>query len=190
MLPAPKSLLILLSIFTIGACKTQDKVTQAVVSMPDGKDWTAKNIDIDVPGSTCYDNLPANCDRYGRLYTWEAATTVCAALGEGWRLASQEDWRDLAKQYGGVFADSISDGKGAFTALMDGGESKFNAVLGGGGGDNEFWRIDAHGFYWTATGVSDTSAWFANFGKGRPALYLQNDGGKSSAFAVRCVKDK
>lgn len=155
--------------------------------MPDGKEWTTKNLDIDVPGSVTFDSL-AYQERYGRLYTWKDATTVCAALGEGWRLPSQEDWRTLAKHYGGVFSDS-TDGKGPFVALMEGGESKFNAVLSGGSSNGEFWRVDAHGFYWTNTSVNDTTAWFINFGKGRPALFLQNDGAKYEALAVRCVKD-
>lgn len=153
------------------------------------KEWSAQNLNADIPGSYCYDSQQANCDRYGRLYTWELAISACASLGDGWRLPSQEEWRELAEPYGGVFNDSTSDGKGAFFALMEGGESKLDAVLGGGRSSNEFRRIDAHGFYWTSTSVNDSTAWFINFGKGRPALYLQNDGEKSSAFAVRCVKD-
>lgn len=160
-----------------------------VKRMPDGKDWTTKNINIDLPGSFCYDSLPSNCERYGRLYTWKTAMTVCSQLGEGWRLPTSDEWKTLAKQYGGIFDDSNDNGKTAYLALTDGGASQFNALLSGGrdlrGG---YGRIDAHGFYWTSTETNGSMAWFANFGKGRPALYLQNDGEKPRAFAVRCIK--
>jgi hypothetical protein len=39
------------------------------VPMPDGKTWMAENLNCDVAGSVCYDRDPANCAKYGRLYT-------------------------------------------------------------------------------------------------------------------------
>lgn len=69
----------------------KDGESYSVIKMPDGKAWTTENINIDVPGSLCYDSLDSNCDRFGRLYTWQAAITVCGELGKGWRLPSQED---------------------------------------------------------------------------------------------------
>ena len=198
----PKIAMLMHIIFSVslGACsvsrnsnkdtiRDKDGNSYQVMRMPDGKDWTTENINIDVPESFCYDSLKFNCDRYGRLYTWKTAVMVCSQLGEGWRLPTNDEWKGLAKHYGGVFVDSIDNGKAAYVALMDGGSSQFNAVLGGGrdpsGG---YRRIEAHGFYWTSTEANDSTAWFGNFGKGRPALYLQNDGEKVGAFAVRCVK--
>ena len=43
------------------------------VKMPDGKVWMADNLSFATENSWCYDNLPANCSKYGRLYTWSAA---------------------------------------------------------------------------------------------------------------------
>jgi uncharacterized protein (TIGR02145 family) len=161
-----------------------------VVKMADGKEWTTQNIAIDLPGSLCYDGLTANCDRFGRLYTWDTALVVCGQLGEGWRLPSYEEWKELARHYGGIFGDSDDNGKAAYIALTAGGSSQFNALLSGGSDPNGgYKRIDAHGFYWTSTEATDSTAWFGNFGKGRPALFIQNDGEKTRAFAVRCVKE-
>jgi uncharacterized protein (TIGR02145 family) len=198
----PKIASLLLIIFSAGLCACSvsrnvssttirnDEKDYRVIKMPDGNDWTTKNLAIDVPGSLCYDSLQSNCDRYGRLYTWKTAMTVCGRIGEGWRLPTSDEWKSLAKHYGGVFGDSDDNGKAAFIALMDGGSSHFNAVFGGGGDEKGgYWRIDAHGFYWTSTEANDSTAWFGNFGKGRPALYLQNDGAKSDALAVRCIKE-
>lgn len=201
----PKITLLLLILFSvgIGACsvsrsggnkntiRDKDGNSYQVKRMPDGKDWTTQNINIVLPGSFCYDSLKVNCDRYGRLYTWKTAVTVCGQLGEGWRLPTNDEWKGLARHYGGAYGDSNDNGKAAYMAITDGGSSQFNALLSGGRERNGgYRRIDAHGFYWVSTEVNDSTAWFVNFGKGRPALYLQNDGEKADAFAVRCVKEK
>lgn len=155
-----------------------------------GKRWTRRNLDIETAGSYCYGDAEANCRQYGRLYTWESATRVCPALGEGWRLPSDQEWRELAKQYGGVSQDSAEGGKAAYQALMLGGSSGFHAVLGGGRApDGGYARLDAHGFYWTATDDEAGGAWYYNFGKGGLAFHRQGGGEKSRAFSVRCVRE-
>lgn len=116
--------------------------------------------------------------------------SVCGQLGNGWRLPTKDEWQQLAKHFGGVFNDG-SNGKDAYIALRVGSASQFNVLLSGVGDHNRTFRhVEAHGSYWTATEVNDSIAYFANFGKGRPALYLQNDGEKFNAFAVRCVKGR
>jgi uncharacterized protein (TIGR02145 family) len=71
---------------------------------------------------------------------------------------------------------------------MTGGGSGFNALLGGGRDQKgEYGRLEAHGFYWTASQSEPAMAWFYNFAKGRQALYRQRDGEKQRAFSVRCV---
>ena len=99
--------------------------------MADGKEWTTANLNVTASPSYCYDDAEANCRRYGRLYTWASAQRVCQSLGGGWRLPTDDEWRQLAKRYGGVSADAADKGKAAFAALRSGGTSGFNAVLGG-----------------------------------------------------------
>ena len=158
--------------------------------MADGKEWMTANLNVDTPSSYCYGDSAANCDRYGRLYTWEAAQHGCRSLGDRWRLPTNDDWRRMAKHYGGVRDDSADAGKAAYQALMIGGTSGFNAVLGGGrAGDGQYARGDAHGFYWTASANDSARAWFYNFGKGGQALNRHEDGEKERAFSVRCIRD-
>ena len=159
--------------------------------MPDGKQWTMENLSTEIAGSSCYADSDQQCRRYGRLYTWEAAQQVCHALGAGWQLPTEDDWRQLAKQYGGVNEDSTDRGKAAFTALLKGGRSHFDAVLGGGrnADDGQYARVDAHGFYWTSTETTAGQAVFINFGKGSQGLYRQPEGDKRMAISVRCVTD-
>jgi len=158
--------------------------------MADGKQWTTDNLNVETGASYCHGDAEANCRRYGRLYTWEAAQHGCRALGDGWRLPTNDEWRQMAKYYGGVRDDSDDTGKSAYAALMDGGSSGFNALLGGNRSLNaQYERLEAHGFYWTSSESDAANAWFYNFGKGGQALNRHRDGEKWSAFSVRCVKE-
>jgi uncharacterized protein (TIGR02145 family) len=159
--------------------------------MPDGKRWTTDNLKVNAPQSYCYDDAELNCRRYGRLYTWDAAQRGCHSLGAGWRLPTDDEWRRLARHYGGVHDDAEDGGKAAYHALLIGGPSGFNALLGGGrmADDQQYARLDAHGFYWTASETDPLHAWFYNFGKGGQALYRQKEGHKQMAVSVRCIRE-
>jgi len=158
--------------------------------MADGKQWTTRNLNVRIAGSYCYQDVEGNCRHYGRLYTWESARQGCRLLGAGWRLPTDDEWRQLAKRYGGVSADSEDKGKVAYKALLAGGGSGFYAVLGGGRSQNgEYERLEAHGFYWTATDIDSANAIFYNFGKGGQAFHRQEGAEKPRAFSVRCVRD-
>lgn len=173
------------------AVKDGDGNLYTVKKMADGKVWMTENLKVKIPGSYCYDNNAANCEKYGRLYTWKVAQDVCKLLGEGWRLPTNEDWRLLGKHYGGIRGDS-SDGKAAYSALMPGGKAAFNLQFAGGRNVDSipgYARQDAHGFYWTATEVDGAHAWFYNFGVNGKIMNRHNDAEKGEAFAVRCVKD-
>jgi uncharacterized protein (TIGR02145 family) len=158
--------------------------------MADGKQWTAHNLDVNTMPSYCYEDAELNCRRYGRLYTWESAQRACQSLGDGWRLPTDEEWRQMAKHYGGVSEASDDRGKAAYKALLAGGNSGFNALLGGGRSDDgQYARLEAHGFYWTASESDPASGWFYNFGRGGQALHRQSGGEKQRAFSVRCVRE-
>jgi uncharacterized protein (TIGR02145 family) len=159
--------------------------------MPDGKEWTTENAKVDTGGSYCYEDAALHCARYGRLYTWDSAQRACQALRDGWRLPTNDEWQQLAKHHGGLREESDDSGRAAYTALMTGGSSGFNAVLGGGrvSDDDKYARLEAHGFYWTASESGATSAWFYNFGKGGLSLNRHRDGNKQMAISVRCVRE-
>jgi len=158
--------------------------------MADGKEWTTQNLSVDISPSYCYADAEANCRKYGRLYTWESARRACQSLGDGWRLPTDDNWRQMAKHYGGIREDSDDTGKTAYYALLAGGSAGFSAVLGGGRGiDGQYARLEAHGFYWTASEDSPASAFFYNFARGSQSFNRQNEGEKQQAFAVRCVRE-
>src|SRR5688500_17551338 len=153
------------------------------VRMPDGKQWTTENLDIHTEPSWCYADDELNCRRYGRLYTWEAAQRGCESLGGGWRLPTNDEWRQMAKHYGGVRDDSDDTGKAAYTELSVGGTSGFNILKGGGrSAEGQYARLEAHGFYWTASESNAATAWLYNFGQAR-MLNRHSDGEKERAFS-------
>jgi uncharacterized protein (TIGR02145 family) len=118
-----------------------------------GKWWMAENLNYDTYGSKCYDNKNANCDKYGRLYKWDAAERACPV---GFHLSTSEEWDTLLDNVGDSSGTKLkatrgwnSNGNGTddygFSALPGGyyfvGESskfnKFNDV-----GDDGYWWSD------------------------------------------------
>ena len=165
--------------FAGGAGSTQGSAKDQTLSgaiafskrMADGKEWTTANLHVNTSSSYCYDDAEPNCRRYGRLYTWESAQRGCQSLGDGWRLPTDDEWRQLAKHYGGLGNDSPDKGRAAYTALLSGGTSGFNAILGGNRSiDGQYDRLEAHGIYWTVSENDPITAPLYNFGKGSQAL--------------------
>jgi uncharacterized protein (TIGR02145 family) len=161
----------------------------ASMRMADGKEWTTTNLNVNTPPSYCYADAESNCRRYGRLYTWESAQRGCQSLGDGWRLPTDDEWRQMATRYGGIVEDSPDKGKAAFTALLSGGSSGFNVVFGGTrSAEGQYERLEAHGIYWTSSATDQNSARFYNFGKGGQGLSRHVQGRRQMAVSVRCVR--
>ena len=100
--------------------------------------WMTENLNFEIEGSWWYQDNEAHGKEFGRLYTWEAARGACPT---GWRLPSQEEWRGLIESFGGVDT--------GYDALLEGGESGMNLLLGGYRDINgKFGRIGAYGGYW------------------------------------------
>ncbi|MDR3013040.1 MAG: hypothetical protein LBU70_07505 [Chitinispirillales bacterium] len=62
--------------------------------------WMAENLNYETDSSWCSDyDDEVSCQKYGRLYNWNAALAACPA---GWRLPVREDWDDLIDAAGGL----------------------------------------------------------------------------------------
>ncbi len=153
-----------------------------------GLTWMAENLNYDVgDGSWCYDNDASNCRKYGRLYNWEAAKKACRAVG--WRLPTDKEWREMAKQFGGADDDASDGGKAAYQALIEGGPSGFSAQLGGYRTSDGVFVNLGWGFYWSATERNASRAWFYYFYRLGGELIRNNYGSKSVGLSCRCVQD-
>lgn len=143
--------------------------------------WLADNLNYEVENSYCYDDDPENCDKYGRLYTWEAANQACSTLGEGWRVPSNEDWRLLT----GLFEATEE----AYASLIAQGNTGFEALLSGARGNRgEYLTLNRTGNYWSSTPSPKGQAWNSSFdGDTKRLEQLTNN--KFFAFSCRCVKN-
>lgn len=156
--------------------------------------WLSQNLDTLVTGSWCYDTT-SNCQKYGRLYTWEAAVNVCKSIGGGWRLPTDEDWKALALATGGYYDEDSKyeeqDSKLAAKILLyetDG----FEAVKGGFRFANgEFKALGARGVYWTSTTTlhNKGEAYVFDFLQDGEMDLWRRKVPKSQACSCRCVKD-
>lgn len=181
--------------------KDRDGNTYPFQRMEDGKVWMTKNLNIDIGGSYCYNNDLNNCDQYGRLYIWESAKEGCAALGNGWRLPTDEEWRKLMQAYGKYPAnegyEKEWDRKSSFKNLTQGGTTSFDGAFGGIVYKNGVFRdLNNKGYYWSATerlrdrtyGNPFTEAYiyiFDNF----EFRTLRIDLDRELGISVRCIKD-
>lgn len=60
--------------------------------------WMAQNLNFNNANSYCYSQNSSNCAKYGRLYTWSAASIACP---NGWHLPTNEEWYSLFDAVGG-----------------------------------------------------------------------------------------
>lgn len=77
-----------------------------------GQKWLAQNANLKTNSSVCSENDDVDCSKYGRLYTWQEALTVCP---EGTRLPNVDDVDKLKKP----LASKISVFKPAYAGFRN-----------------------------------------------------------------------
>ncbi|MCL2284422.1 MAG: fibrobacter succinogenes major paralogous domain-containing protein [Fibromonadales bacterium] len=167
--------------------------------------WLAENLNYEAEGSKCYDDSPANCKKYGRLYDWEVAMKACPS---GWHLPSNEEWETLKAAVGDASVNIFIRITSGYTPVGEGKKLKatngwndykeksgngsdafgFSALPGGHSdsdgkfslvGDGSFWwSASEHPkgtYWWTISSYSDEFSYFAYY--------------KSSLHSIRCVQN-
>jgi uncharacterized protein (TIGR02145 family) len=160
--------------------------------------WMKRNLNCNVSGSVCYNNDEANCAKYGRLYNWATAKTVCPS---GWHLPSDAEWTTLTdyveaqksctscageylKAIGGWNWNDYEDISGNGTD-----DYGLSALPGGGGLSNGYFdNVGSFGYWWSSTEGSASYAWYRGMGYNRATVF-RNDNGKPDLISVRCVRD-
>jgi uncharacterized protein (TIGR02145 family) len=150
-----------------------------------------ENLNFDASGSRCYDNDPGNCQRYGRLYDWNTALSVCP---KGWHLPSDAEWDILTAFAGGRAAagkklKAVSGwNEGSFGDSNGTDDFGFSALPGGGSvSSGYFGGVGDSGSWWSATKGSANDAWYQYMDSRNNVFSYDND--KSVLFSVRCLKD-
>jgi len=131
--------------------------------------------------------IQANCSKYGRLYDWSTAMSVCPP---GWHLPSRDEWIRLCY-------DNMEDNMGGTYFLYGHCRYDFYVQLGGlfdfryGNNDEDSYKdVGDTGQWWTST-LSDNT-----FYDGAYSIYLWNNANYQTTFespnsllSVRCLQD-
>ncbi len=170
--------------------------------------WMAENMNYRVTdkadgldsASYCVGDDPANCNKFGRLYSWSAAKSD--ACMDGWHLPSEEEWNTLFEFVGGsdvagVLLRSVEE----WRSIEDKSE-EFTKVYKG---------VDAYGFsvlpydvrntnnaamavtiksarYWTGTKAKEGGDGMAIAFSGDRDAVTVVAGDAENTYAVRCIK--
>lgn len=154
--------------------------------------WMAENLNYRTRDSYCYEDKISNCDKYGRLYTWDAAITACPS---GWHLPSHAEWETLVTAVGGESGAGtklkstsgwLKDGNGSdsfgFSALPAGERNLSPA----GSGPEAYTPVGHIACFWSSTdkGRHNTEL-FAE----RDDVWIYNPDDRGRGKSVRCLKD-
>jgi uncharacterized protein (TIGR02145 family) len=166
----------------------------------------SENLNCDVVGSKCYDNDPANCDKYGRLYDWATAMNLpsscngsnCASqvsskhrgiCPEGWHIPSDEEWTTLTNYVGSSAGTKLKATSGW---IYDGnGEDIYGfAALPGGDGysGGNFSSAGSYGYWWSSSENDANNAYNRVVIYGYEHVY-RNGNYKAGLISVRCLQD-
>jgi hypothetical protein len=147
--------------------------------------WMIDNLNIEeVSGNIwCYDDNPANCAIYGRLYDWEtlmdgavSSNTVPSGVQgicpAGWHIPSEAGWRILQSEL------QWSGGYG-FPGLSSGLRNP----------DGSYSSLGSMSFYWSSTEyeLDNSQVWYSFTQQG--AFAGLETISKDHGFSVRCLKD-
>lgn len=153
--------------------------------------WMAENLNYKVDSSFCYNNMESNCATYGRLYTWDAATSVCPI---GWHLPSPVDWQALisavgmggiALNMGGIALKSTSgwNSNGGGTDAFG-----FSALPAGWRDKEEFVNRGYSTYFWSSGEYDkDNDRAYVMYLRYDTASAKVGYGIKARGYSVRCV---
>ena len=151
-------------------------------------------MNYETTNSYCYDNDPANCTKYGRLYTWSAAKVACPT---GWHLPTKAEFKTLIDAVvlhgeGGKLLKSTSGWNKGDNDIDGNGIDVygFSALPAGERDGSSFIKSGDYAAFWSATETNEYRSSFAYLtydsdyaSQGDFALKDEN------GFSVRCVKD-
>lgn len=149
--------------------------------------WFAQNLNYEVDGSACPEGDSRNCEKYGRLYTWEAAQSICP---EGWLLPDSLDFAKLVEHAGGLAqaGDALKATDGWFKKGNGSDAFGFKALPAGFRSvEGAYDGIGGYAYLWSATETLDGLAYYLFLDFSSKAAGL-NAFGKGDFRSVRCIK--
>jgi len=165
--------------------------------------WMAQNLNFNAGGSVCYDNDPANCNTYGRLYDWStvmngAASSPANPSGvqgicpAGWHVPSDAEWEALTNFVGNDVGTQLKSRDGwnndgdRYIAGTD--CYSFSTLPGGRGWSNgRFNNVGSGGYWWSATENDAGHSWYRDMNWGNDHVVRYWDP-KTQLLSLRCVR--
>ena len=190
--------------------------------------WMAENLNYETVGGKCYGEdtelfvrkspisssgtlitlsnveIQANCNVYGRLYSWNALMNGSASSSanpsgvrgicpDGWHVPSDDEWYALEKYADPSLTSYQANENIAGTKL----KAKKGWVNSGNGTDDygfaalpvdRFFPSEL-GYWWSATESNSTSAYYRDMNYAYNNVYRAENGGKTGLMSARCVRD-
>ncbi len=161
--------------------------------------WMAENLKYNAFGSSCYDDDPANCATYGRLYDWATAmhllpfcnnTTGCLYFQPTQRGICPADWHVPSDEEWTALTDYVGSDAGAKlkTTGNDGTDEYGFSALMGGYQTVIFYGLGVNGSWWTSTEKGYISAYNRQMGYGNNDLPRGTES-KTYKNSLRCLHD-
>ena len=139
--------------------------------------WFAENVKYNVPGSYCYKDTDAYCEKFGRLYNYEGANKACP---DGWHVPTINEWNHLFTFFGGRHK--------AGKYLIEGEASDMHMLYGGFGEPGHVFKdITVSGNWWDNELKGNNSAGIITMIKGSGEIYHEVIGNRHK-LSCRCVK--
>lgn len=174
---------------------------EAIPNITDGEEWIKL-----LTGACCsYDNKPENAVTYGLLYNWFAVNDSRGLAPAGWRIPSDEEWKQLEMHLG----MSQSEADGIYSRGPDEGgklkesgmshwnnpnegatnESGFSALPGGYRNYyyGYFYGLGYDATFWSSSENYSVNAWYRGLGCYYSGSY-RSFSDKQNGFSVRCIK--
>lgn len=162
-----------------------------ITNVTSAKSWSKLN-----SGARCtYKNKEDYNKIFGFLYNWYAVNDPRGLAPSGWRIPSNEDWKQLVDFLGGYWvagaklkamdtwhwfrSDTIATNETGFSALSAGLRD---------GGSGYFRNVGKNSYFWSSTEASEDYAYFRGLFFFSHVIY-HNYLNKQFGFSVRCIKN-
>jgi uncharacterized protein (TIGR02145 family) len=157
-----------------------DKIPEARTT----EEWV-KFAETGTPACCFLQNDSGNRNKLGRLYNWFAVADPRGLAPKGWHIPSDEEWFELTEYLGGGVVAALQM---RVIGTIDT-EAGFSGLAGGArGATGTFYGISSHGYWWTASQTSNSTAWMQLLDykscDTKRLVYA-----KTAGLSVRCVRD-
>ena len=150
--------------------------------------WMAENLNRNTTDSRCYRDSSSYCEKYGRLYTYDAAMSACP---NGWHLPSEAEWSTLENYVGGRSTAGTKLKSATYWNGTD--EYGFSALPGGqyigvgcsgAGSDGAWWKEGINSLGWPSARIMGSNYEYVTGMADGTAI-----GYDASYYSVRCVRN-